>query len=158
MDSIFGVIDAQGFFVKDEFYPRELAFGELDDSFIFSCEFDPPMKFEYLSPKEKERNLFIMKYTGLPYECNGYQEDKVKLILGLLREKYWTEDKPNFGIKNNQLATLLKSIGFSFVVINCPPIYTLNPAKSECDRHTLNKDGACAVKKVEVLRKWIKNY
>ena len=159
MDSICAVIDAQGFYVNNEFFPRELAYARMDMSPIDSYESIPIVKFQDLSVNDKKLNKFIMKYTGLPYDCQSSHipSDKMKHLIAILYNKCYTEDKPIFGIRNHQFGRYLATIGLPYLEIDCPSVYTLMKLYEgkTCDRHILKEDGMCAVHKVDVLRNWI---
>ena len=158
MDSICAIIDAQGFYCKNEFFPRELAIAPVHGE-TQSWESNPPMKYLELSPQDQKVNDFIMKYTGLPYDCftEHFPIDKMKFLIAMIYNKYFTEDKPNFGIKNYQFGGYLATMGLPYVEIKCPSIYTLGKiyGYQTCERHILKDDGMCAIAKVNILKNWV---
>ena len=158
MESICAVIDAQGFYINNEFMPRELAVAAMDGTEIQTWESCIPFRFEDLSESDQKLNDFVMKYTGLRWECRGFPIDKIKLLIAMTYHKLSSEEKPNFGVKNHQFAAYLASIGIPYIEIKCPSTYTLTKlyGGEPCIRHLI--PGMCSVMKVDILRKWLFDY
>lgn len=167
-------IDAQGFHLNNRFYLRELA---IKNDTLDSCvEFDAEL---YLNRVRKDQRQQLIYQTnsvhGIPItSCRAdFRSCEASTVIKSWYEIVATEEKVYFGLKNQQLATILNQVGIPFVdferrEIRAPSLRQLDQAYSSenpvtfCKFHTRlprhnNIELRCAQRKANRFWEWLRN-
>ena len=159
MEQLCAIIDAQCFVKDNKCYPRVIAvtFPYADKVLAWDCE--TGVEMEKLHSKDHITNSYIRHYTGLPIEApeGAIDKNKVNVVLGLLYEQCKFGDKIYFGVKNPQFYKILSDLRIPTIELDCPSTSILSRyyRKKRCDRHTENREGMCAIRKVELIREYL---
>jgi hypothetical protein len=167
MDKICAVVDAQGFYVKGQFYVRECAI--VCDIIEICDEFDPEIVLSDLNDDEIKNVEYCTRYLhGLPLIPTILSIPKSSTIdeyLKSLHKLLAKEDKFYFGVKNNQFKEILAKSGIPYLDLNTleiPSIEELEKLNSlrkswVCKKHFIrnNRQYRCAYLKCLLLWKYI---
>ena len=161
MEKIFATIDAQGFVNNGKFIIRELAFDSAD--WCMCTEVDNDLIFHELSYQDQESIRFNTKYVhALRLRPKTYTFIKQEDVASMLRQVYHrlhTEEKPYFGVKNNQFAEILKELNIPHIQLDDVPSWRMlddyYKTKHLCEFHERETEGICAMRKVTNMWKWI---
>jgi len=159
MDQLCAIIDAQGFTKGNKFYPRVIAVAFPFSEKILCWDVETGLDFKSLNSKDRITNNYIRHYTGLDIKApdDAIAKDKVNVFLAMLYEQCKYGDQIYFGIKNPQFGNLLNYLHIPTLEIECPSTSALGRYYDikRCDRHTENPEGACSVRKVELIKEYL---
>lgn len=154
MDKVCFVVDAQGFFVENKFFPREL--GVAGDDLPIYFTFDLPLK--KLNDIDQKTVYFCEKMVhGIPWFSKPKKPDSLpvdvfdKILIHLYR-KYRKNKTDMVGVRNGHLKEILEKLKI--------PIYDMEQETvtfdhiTSCDLHQFEK--RCCINKVLNLYKVIK--
>lgn len=152
-----GVLDAQGFWLKNKFIIKELAF--CNDKCTLNYLFDYVPNFQ-IYEKDHEQISFVTKNIhGLPFRSRLHNKFSPLKVIKLLQLKYGKK----FGIKNSQLKTYLERHNIAFVELDMiPKLKETGYTSFNCGFHTnyapfISRTFLrCALKKVLVLWRLVK--
>jgi len=166
---VFACLDVQGFYVNNDFYPREFAI--VNECKSGAQNIDTRLNIKDMCYEDQLTCRFLTNnFHGLtlrpkdPTDCLNIYE-AMQCILKYQQETA-TEKKPYYGIKNDMLKRILHEFGIPHLClesIGCPSHKILEQSfnqKLECDWHknkNLNgcKQYICALRKCNNLWKWI---
>jgi hypothetical protein len=160
--AIVGVIDAQGYYLKNRFYPVELAV--VGDGFSFNYRLSA--KLYNLSERDaKQCNFVKNKIHGISLNSNSeylYTSDDVDTLIS----RIYLNLKNHFkqvvlGCKNDHLKTIIDKLGVDYVnLANVPSLKELDKLYCHtpwfCSNHS-NQNLRCSLRKCVYMWKWIKN-
>jgi hypothetical protein len=170
MENICAVVDAQGFFISNKFYPREVAI--VSDSISFCQEFNPKLKWDLLD--NDQHILAKYCYDHIHGFKLNVKESKKSIIqdsenyikhLSKFYKIIATESKQFYGIKNDLYDDLIIAgipvINLSDKQYDFPSIYTLegkyNNSYWMCAYHDNVHDGLrCSLRKCYNIWKHLK--
>lgn len=153
MNKVCFVADAQGFFVENKFYPREL--GVAGDDFTIYFTFDLPNK--KLSEADRKTVFACEKYVhGISWHSKTKKSDSLPVevfekILIHLYKKYRQCKSDMVGVRNGHLKDILEKLKIPVYDMSCEPITFVNI--TSCDLHQFEK--RCCINKVLNLYKQI---
>ena len=169
LQKISTVLDAQGFQINNVFYIRELSFANDFNAKTFNV--DPEVNI--LNIGKLTRGCIDFQTNELhglklrPEKNFHLKHSNINSFLPILIESLTNKDKPYVAIKNQQLATIFKSLNIDFVNLEkgdylVPSLKNLDQASSNgiwmCSLHTVfsvdNK--RCALRKGLLLWSWLK--
>jgi len=182
MDGIYqicAIIDAQGYTINGEFYPREVGISPLNNTDTYSFNVKLPFCKQLLSQSANATVNYCEKFIhGLPlnpYALHGNVDyEKLEVILTRLYNKLKRNDGDVFGVKNPQFEKLLVKFNIPYVnldTICCPSLKNLEmlfETSKIClnhkpleigDRVRLNRmrlEPTCAGKKTDIIRQWLR--
>jgi hypothetical protein len=127
MEKICAVVDAQGFYINNKFFVRELSM--VSDELTICIEFDPGFNWHELSQEDKNIIMYSTKYIhGLyfrPFNPDKHNYLNKSEDIGFVLQKWYqmvaTNQKYLFAHKNNQLGKILTELG-----IQCIDLSELN--------------------------------
>lgn len=171
--SIFAIVDAQGFTGFDgQFMVRELSFENdlISKTFYFHTNImDDGSEMKSMTHSDYttwKRTIWFQKYKihGLSYVSNK-QEDMPPMMLipviKLLREIFAIDNMQKFGVRNTQLAAILRRYKIPHIDLTIQAVSSeIAPFWGEirpCDNHEIYFPGMkCSAQKVSAIWNWIK--
>jgi hypothetical protein len=175
-DQICAIIDAQGFFVQKVFYPREISI--VNDKYQICFEIVSEIDIKTKIVCFKHFSFQQHQLHGIP--INKVLNDKTKKVFPIsqlkqiIEEIYYrvrTNELNLFGLKNQQLSTLLSEYGIPFYNFEteevggelCPPLAVFDKFKSSiyCLLHANPKCNfdekihRCALRKACLIWVWL---
>lgn len=164
-------MDAQGFIQDDLFYPREISI--ISHTVKMTILVEPELNYSEMNVKDRVTNMYISNnILGMP--MRGHKEKKSHNLstdaLEQIRNLYdmvRKEDEKYLGIRNDQLAHILKIINIPFIDLkryDCPSYKALAQRYRgiHCNFHEREVPDRrmlrCAEKKCELLWKWMVSY
>ena len=174
---ICAIIDVQGFFVQKKFYPRELSIVNSEYNICF--EIVPEVNIDTKLDFFKHFSCQQFQLHGIPIE--KVLEDKTKKVFHashlkkIVEEIYFrvrTEEKKLLGVKNQQVANLLKEFEIPFFNLEseavggeiCPTLSIFDKFRFSkyCILHASLKRKfnetvhRCALRKASTIWDWLK--
>ena len=173
---ICAVIDVQGFFVQKKFYPREISIVNNEHKICFEIvpDINVDTKLDYFKYFKFQQH----QLHGIPLE--KVLDDKTKKVFHasqmkkIVEEIYFrvrTEERKLFGVKNQQVANLLKEFEIPYFNFEseevggeiCPPLSIFDKFKSSkyCLLHATLKCKfnenihRCALRKALLIWDWL---
>ena len=175
-NEICAIIDSQGFFVKNTFFPREISI--VNDEYNICFEVIPDIETDF-----KLKNFKVFSYQqhqlhGIPIESVLSEKSKkiihIKNLRQLIEGIYFrvrTEEKKLFGVKNLQLAQLLKEYQIPYFNLEqqevggelCPTLKEFEKFKISCHcslhaklrRKFKEEIHRCAFRKAQAIWDWL---
>ena len=165
MSGICAIIDAQGFMWKGEFVIRELAMAHIGDNYVRSWDVETPVIEEKMVFRDKITNEYIRSHhSGLDFNPPVTEipiaYKKIKAFLAFLHKFSKTEENHFFGLKNEQLSSILSELRIPFIQLQVPTYPMLMRFYNTsvfCTRHTFKTDGVCAVQNVDHINNYLKD-
>jgi hypothetical protein len=154
------VVDFEGYFVKNNFVIKELAYFRIEDSKTEQFLFTPPFSWSHLSFKEKQTVSYCENFLHqirwdngkTPYQnrleiCKGiFKPDDIIYIKGEQKQKYF----------KNLLPSVQKV--YNLESFNCPKISTYLPQENiSCSLSKHKKTLHCALYKVYGFASFVKS-
>jgi hypothetical protein len=161
MENLCAILDIQGFYKNKKFVPREIAI--TSNSLMSMCfEVDPELSPESECFEDRVTNDFIRnRINGLAFKPRTDKFLSQKDVPALLRYFYETCKSDNakyIGIKNTQLAIILKENKIPFIMLDTPKLERLDNyygGEWVCHYHEDTEHVKCALRKVNYLKRWI---
>jgi hypothetical protein len=167
MESICAIMDAQGFIQDDLFYPKEISI--ISHTVKMTILVEPELNYSEMNVKDRVTNMYISNNI-LGMSMRGNKENKSHNLspdaleqIGNLYDMVMKEDEKYLGIRNDQLALILKIIDIPFIDLkgyNCPSYKVLARQYRgiPCNFHERQVPDRsklrCAEKKCELVWKW----
>jgi hypothetical protein len=147
MDKICAVVDAQGFYIKNQFFPREVAF--TSESLSHCQEFNPNINWFSITQNEKHLIKHLRdKIHGFTLNTFKSKEPIIPLsesYIEYLKSFYnifATEEKPYFGVKNLHVKDDLIKAGIPVIDLSNPELEF--PNITSIERYYNNNTWICA--------------
>lgn len=163
---IVGVIDAQGYYVNNRFYPVELA--AVGDGFSYTYRLSANLNFNKMNSRDQNQCRYVKNNIhgiSLYSPEHSYTSDDVdKLILSIhLKLEQRFKKEVLLGCKNNQLAAVMDKLTINYVnLTNIPSLKELDKLYGYqpwfCSYHTYlpAKYLRCSLRKCAYMWKWVK--
>ena len=173
---ICAIIDAQGFFIRKTFYPREISI--VNNEYQICFEILPEINVDTKVDNFKQFSIQQHQLHGIPVQ--QLLEEKTKRVFccsqlrQIVEEIYFrvrTENKKLLGVKNQQVATLLKEYQIPFFNFEteevggevCPTLSTFDKFSTSifCPLHAVLKRKLneqyhrCALRKASMIWDWL---
>ena len=175
-NEVCAIIDSQGFFVKNTFFPREISI--VNDDYKLCFEVIPDIDKDFKVKNFKNFSYQQHQLHGIPIESVLSEKTKkvihIDQLRQLIEEIYFrvrTEEKKLVGVKNLQLAILLKEFQIPYFNLEtqevggeiCPTLRDFEKFKisSFCSLHAtlrrkFNQDiHRCALRKANAIWDWL---
>ena len=169
MDKICAVVDAQGFYIRNQFLAREVAF--VSDTLSHCQEFNPNIKWGELNLKES-KTVRVTRARVHGFSLNAYRNKlnivpESSLMIHYIQQFHKllaSEEKPYFGVKNIKLKEVLENAGIPVCDLGLPEFGMPSVTKIEkmynsdwiCAYHTEADAQRCALRKCYNLWRYIK--